>query len=169
MSTIAHIWNIIVNSNTFNFIIFVAILVWIFQKINIKKIIASLQESIIEKINQAKEIKEKALNDLKNTEKSVENLASEIKEFKDNAEQNAEKIAGKILEDAEKQVVSIENNAKKVIEAEENKLVSILTKDTAKASISSAEKKIISELKNDLGLHQKYIDDSIDELERLSF
>lgn len=169
LSTISKIWNIIVESNTFNFIVFALIFVWILKKINIKEIINSLQQKIIKIIDEAKKEHEDAQNELLNAEKAVENLGVELKNIVDDAHKSAEVIGEKILNEAKKQIASIESNAKKVIEAEEKLLISKLTKSTSQASIETAKLHIKNVLEQTPTLHEKYINESIDELDRLNF
>jgi len=169
LATISHIWNIIVTSNTFNFIVFVLILAWIFKKINIGEIISSLQVKIIKIIEDAKKEKEEALLKLSNAKKAVENLGEEMKVIVDDAQKSAEVISNKILSEAQKQLESIESNAIKVIDAEEKMLISKLTKSTSKASVEIAKARIEKTLEETPTLHEKYINESIDELDRLIF
>lgn len=169
LSTISSIWNTIVTSNTFNFIIFVLILAWVFKKIDINKIITSLQKKIIKIIEDAKKEKEEALDSLSKAEKAVENLSEELKTIVNDAQKSAEVISSKILSEAQKQIESIEANATKVIEAEEKLLISKLTKNTSKASVDMAKSHIVKTLEDTPTLHEKYINESIDELDRLNF
>lgn len=168
-SSIANIWNIIVYSNTFNFIIFVLILVFVAKKVNVGAAISALQAKIIKLIDDAKKEHEEATNKLKNAEKEVENLPNELKGIVDDAHKSADVISDKILAEAKKQVESIEQNAKKVIDAEEKLLIAKLAKSTSQASVEAAKKHIQNVLVETPTLHEKYINESIDELDRLNF
>lgn len=168
-SKIPEIWNLIVQSNTFNFIIFVLILAWVFKKINVHEIIASLQAKIIKLIDEVKKERDEAHAKLKTAEKAVENLGEELETIVNEAEKSAEVISEKIITEAKKQIESIEQNALKVISAEEKMLISNLTKNTSAASVEAAEKHISTVLEQTPTLHEKYINESIDELDRLSF
>jgi len=169
LETISHIWNTIVHSNTFNFVIFVLILAWVFKKINIVAIISSLQEKIVKILEEAKIKKEEAKNRLAQTEKAVKNLPEELKSLIIDATKSAEGIEKKLLEDAQKQVESIKTNAQKVIEAEEKMLTSKLTQKASKASVEIARSNINKSLELNPALHEKYINESIDSLDRLNF
>ncbi len=169
LQTISHIWHRIVMSNTFNFVIFVLILAWISKKIKIGDLIVSLQQKIIKIIEEAKKEKEEALARLSQAEKAVVNLGDELKIIVDDAQRSAEVIGEKLIDEAKKQIESIERNATRVIEAEEKLLVSTLSKNTSKASIEAAKSHIKQTLEQAPSLHEKYIDESIDELDRLNF
>lgn len=168
-STLLHIWNLLVESNTFNFVIFVICFALIFKKINVAGIIASLQEKIVKVLNEVEKDKNEALEKLTAAEKEIENLSSELDTILNEAKNSAEVIGKKILSEAEKQVQNIEQNAKKVIEAEEKMLVSSLTKETSKASVAAAKNHIQNVLVQTPTLHEKYIDECIEELDKVNF
>ena len=169
IATILKIWNIIVESNTLNFIIFVLLLGLIMKKVNIAGAISSLQQKIVKIIDDAKQEKSDALNALNQAEKAVENLGTELKEIVDDAQKSANVLGEKILNEAKKQVEDIENNAKKVIEAEEKLLISKLAKQTSQQSVEAAKSHITNVLSETPTLHEQYINESIDELDRLNF
>lgn len=169
MAQISHIWNIIVESNLFNFVLFVLIFAWIFKKIDVKGIINNLQQKIIKLINEVKKNKEDAYSELVQAEKAIENLDEELKAIVDDARKSANVLSEKILAEAKKQIEDIEANAQKVIEAEEKMLVARLTKSTSQASVKAATEHIKSVLTQTPTLQEKYINESIDELDRLNF
>ena len=169
ISTISRIWSTIVESNTFNFIIFVLIIAFILKKINIGAAISSLQQKIIKLIEDVKKERDNAHRELLQAEKAVENLGEELKEIVDDAQKSAKVLGEKILNEAQKQVEDIEQNAKKVIEAEEKLLISKLTKSTSQLAVETAKSHITDVLEQTPTLQEKYINESIDELDRLNF
>lgn len=166
---IQHIWNIIVESNALNFIFFAAVFIWIFKKINLKAIINSLHAKIIEAIEAAKNSREEAYANLTKTEKSVKNLPQELETMIKDAQITAHTIGEKILDDAKKHVESIGANTKKIIDAEEKMIVSKLTRKASAASVEAAKNRITDSLVSSPELHEKYINESIEELDRLNF
>lgn len=169
LSTISKIWTAIVMSNTFNFVIFVLILAWVAKKINVGAIISALQQKIIKLLDETKKNHEEAKNELLNAEKSVANLDTELKVIVEDAQNSADVISKKILSEAEKQLANIDANVQKVINAEEKLIISSLTKNTSKASIDNAKAHIQNALTQAPNLHEKYINESINELDRLNF
>lgn len=169
LTILSHIWNRIVESNTFNFIIFIVLFALIFKKINIKGLINSLHSKIIKVLDDADKEREEALGKLTNAEKAVENLAEDLKGIVSDAQKSAETISNKILEEAEKQIKTIESNATKIIEAEEKQLIAELTKSTSIASVETAKNNIQNVLTQTPTLHEKFINESIEELDRLNF
>ena len=169
MSDINHIWNTIIYSNTFNFVVFVAILIYVAKKINIGAAITALQEKIIKIIEDAKKEKNESITLLSNAQKEVENLPSVLDSMIKDAQKSAEVISEKLLSQAKIQLENIEANAQKVIEAEEKMLADKLRKNTSLSSVNSAKKHIENVLAQTPSLHEKYINDSIDEIDRLIF
>lgn len=169
LETIMKIWRLVVESNTFNFIIFAAIIAWILKKINISLIITSFQQKIIKILDEVRKEGETAKNKLTHAEKSVEKLADELNAIVEDAKKSAEIISKKILAETQKQLEDIEFNAQKIIAAEKKFLISKLTKNTSKASVEAAKIHIRDVLTQTPDLHEKYINESIEELERLNF
>lgn len=97
MNTVIHIWDILVKSNTFNFIVMLFILGWIVKKFAIKDSLEGLKNSVINSIEKAKEEKENAKLELQKAEKSVENLEEEVSSRIKSAKQHAENVAENIL------------------------------------------------------------------------
>lgn len=145
------------------------IIILVAKKINISAMIENLKISIETRIKNAEHAKSKAFVELQDVEKSVENLGDEIKKMLGDAENNAEIIGKKILEDAEKQIAGIELNSKKIIDAEEKSLTSKLTKKASLTSVELAKSQIKNTLANNPSLHARYINESIDSLDRLNF
>lgn len=162
------IWKTFIQSNTFNFVVFALIFAWIFKKIDIKKAIAGLQNAVVEIIEAAKKEKQTALKELKSAKSAVKNLPKEVEKILSDADKNADILSKKVLADAKKQAENIELNAQKLITAEEKAAVSSITQKAAKASVDKALADITAALEKNPELHNKFIEDSIDELDRLT-
>jgi len=169
ITKISHIWQIIVSSNTLNFVIFIMCFVWLFKKIDMKGMISSLHEKIVTTIELAKIKKEEASKRLNEVEQKVKSLPEELESIIVDAKKGAEIIEKKLLEDVLKQAEGIKTNAQRVIEAEEKMLASKLTYKASKASVKIATNHIHKTLESNPALHEKYINESIDSLDRLNF
>ena len=169
LNTIGHIWNVFVTSNLFNFVVFLAIFAWIFKKFDLKGMLTGLQQKISNLIELAKKERAEATQELEKAQSAVANLDTELKIIVNDAQKSAEVISEKLLKEAEKQIESIESNAVKVIAAEEKLIVSNLSKSATKASVAVAKAHIEKVLAETPTLQEKYINESIDELDRLSF
>lgn len=167
MNTILDIWNLIVHSNTFNFIVMLLILGWLVSKFKIAESLDVLKNNIIDSIEKAKQEKIDAQKVLSSAQDEVKNLDSEIKLRLSQAEEHAKSVAQRIIDDTENKVKQIEANIERVVEAEEKTISSRLTGKTAKASIELAKNHITNLLKQHPELHDKYINDSINEIDRI--
>ena len=74
MNTIGQIWNIIVTSNFFNFVVMVLILAWIVTKFDLINVLENIKINIQNTIKKAEEEKAAAEKELINAKKSVEKL-----------------------------------------------------------------------------------------------
>ena len=158
-------WNVIVQSNTFNFLIFIGLFALLFKKINFGAMMDSLQAKVMVLIEDAKRAKDDSINELKKTQEVSSKVPMEVKNILDNAEVTADRLGKRILEDAEKQVNSIYKNTNGVVESEGQKIISTHSKKTALASLELAKAHIVKTLQVKPQYHAKFIEDSINELD----
>lgn len=163
----AEFWNLIVQSNTFNFAILVIIIAVVFAKIDLPGIIEKIKNDVARAIENAKQEKENAEKDLKTAQKTAANTDNEVAEQLKTAENNAQNLSQGIMKNTELQIENIKSNILKVINAEEKSLSAKLTQDTVNNSIELAKQNIINKLNENPGLHNKFIDDSINEIDRV--
>ena len=167
MNELANFWNIIVKSNTFNFAVLLLIFAILFKKLNVSSLVEKIKQDIINTINNAKAERENAKNKLYDAQKSIEHIEEEIKQRLDEASLRGEGIAKQIAANADEQVKLIEKNISRVINAEEKTLSAKITEKTLKASIELAKQHIKNTLVNNPELHNKFIDESIDNIDRV--
>ena len=167
MNELANFWNIIVKSNTFNFAVLLLIFAILFKKLNVSALVEKIKQDIINTINNAKAERENAKNKLYDAQKSIEHIEEEIKQRLDEASLRGEGIAKQIAANADEQVKLIEKNIARVINAEEKTLSAKITEKTLKASIELAKQHIKNTLVNNPELHNKFIDESIDNIDRV--
>jgi len=161
-----NIWNEIVQSNTFNFIVLVLILYLIIKFCKINLLIENAQNKVKELINNSTEAKEKSIVELKNVQETTSNIQNEINEIEQNGDKNITLVENKINEESNKQVETIKQNTEKLISAKERDIVSNLSKKTILASIELAKKHVINLLETHPEYHQNFINDSVQELDR---
>ena len=167
MKEILDIWNFIVHSNTFNFIVMVFLLAWIVKKVNVKNALEVMKNNIIDSIEKSKQEKESANKILGEAKDAVKNLDNEIKDRINQAENHAKTLAERILTETGEKVKQIEANVERVVEAEEKTISSQLTTKTVKASVELAKKHITNLLASNPQLHDKFINESIEEIDRI--
>lgn len=164
MNEIINFWNIIVESNTFNFVVLLIIFAVLFKKLNIANTVEKIKQDIVKAIDDAKFEREQAKNKLLNAQKSVEQLDDEIKNRLKDAKSRAESLSSQIMENAENQVYMIRKNLDRIISAEEKTLSSQMSDKALKSAIELAKQQIIRTLENKPELHNKFIDESIGEI-----
>ncbi|MBR2526488.1 ATP synthase F0 subunit B [bacterium] len=163
------IFNIIVQTNTFNFIIFVILFAIIIKFAKVGNLISSMQLKVKQYVDDSEKAKINSETELKKAEEKVNNVGEEIKEIMDNADLNAVRIERKILADANIQSESILFNADKLNDANGKRIISDLSQEAALTSVELAKKHIIKVLDKKPQYHAKFIEDCIKELDGFTF
>lgn len=161
-------WNLIVQSNTFNFLIFIGLFALLFKKISFGAMMDKLQAKVMSLIEDAKKAKDDSIVELKRTQEISSKVPTEVRNILDNAEVTADRLGKRILEEAEKQVNSIYKTTDSVVESEGQRIISNLSQKTALASLELAKNHIVKTLKAKPQYHVKFIEDSINELDRFN-
>lgn len=167
MNELANFWNLILESNTFNFAVLLVILVAVMQKLKVADAVEKLKNDIVYAIETSKLARENAHKNYTNAKSKIEHIEEEISDKLSLALKQAENVAGSIVETTERKIKQIEENVRKVIEAEEKTLITSMTDKTAQASVELARNYVISRLNQEPELHNKYIEESIEELDRV--
>lgn len=152
----------IAKTNLFNFAIFLAIIVGLCIKLNVKQKMKKAQDDVCTTINASSDAKAESETKLSEIEKSIENIGEEINSIINKSEENAKLVGEKILEDAKNAVSVIEDNAQKVILNNQELLKNELVKRASLASIEVAREQIKKELECNSELHNKLIDESVE-------
>ena len=119
-------WNLILESNTFNFIFLVIILAVLMRKLNVAALLDGLREKIVNRIEFSKSERERATGVLQDAQKAVLHLDEEIDELKKNTARNIENAVEQTLKNTSLQVENILKNVENVIENEEKQVSSRL-------------------------------------------
>ena len=157
MESISEIINYIGRTNLFNFVIFLAIIIFVCKKINVTGKLEAAKKDVVNNIE-----KSDSESTLKAIEESVAHIEEEIDEIIKKAEENARMVGGKILEDAEKSVENIKYNSKKTADARAGLIRNDIMRRASAASVDVAKNHIINELRNNPELHNKLIDESVE-------
>ncbi len=165
----ADFWNLIVQSNTFNFIIMLVIFVMLWQKLDITSKVEGMKLEIAEFIEKSKREKELATKHLQDAEKSVENLDNEIKEKLDKSKLMAQNVFHEIQDMANKSIEKIEANVDKIINNETRKVNTKLSHSTADSAINLATTKLQEMFAQNPELHNKQINEAIETLDRITW
>ena len=163
----AEFWSLIVKSNTFNFIIMLIIFAIIWQKLNISEKLETIRLEIANFIENSKHEKENAENQLETTKKDVENIKDEIIKTLESAKISAQNVYEEINKMTHNTVEKIEANVDKIIDNETRKINSKLTINTAQSAINLAKTKLKKMFEENPNLHEQYIEQSIEAIDRI--
>ncbi len=160
-------WNIIVQSNTFNFAILLIMIAIVLVKLDIISIIEKIRQSVISKIENANFAKEDAQKQLNSAKDTVKDLEVEISEQLQNAKKNADTFVEQISKNTQQQIEKLEEDIRKTVFAEEKRLSSKLAKDVVTESVLQAENKLSDIISQDKALQERLIEESLQELDKV--
>ena len=154
-------------TNLFNFIIFAGIIVYLFIKLDVIGGLNKGANGVAEKIKESKTAKEESETKLQTIEDKVSHLEDEVNEIIKQSEENAKIVGEQIITDTDKSVENIKSNAIKLVENKTAILKNDIMRRASLASVEVAKDHIINELNNNYDLHNKLIDESIEEINRV--
>lgn len=167
MDNIISLFEYLAKSNTINFLIMAYILYWIVKKIDIKSMFEKSVNSIQNSINQSETEKENSKNLLQDAKNTMDKLPKQIEEIEKFNEQKTETFKKQLEESSDAAIKNISKNIEKVFAIEEKKISNEITSETVSDSIEQSKQNIIEMLKNKPELHYKFIEKSLDELDRV--
>ena len=156
--------NFIARTNLFNFIVFATIICLLAMKLDAKGKIENARANVIETIDNSETEKNNSVSELDAMQESISRINDEILEILNKSEENAQIVGNKILDDAKNTAITYQNNAQKAIENKQAMLKNDLLKRASSASIELAKMQIINELNQNPDLHNKLIDESIEQV-----
>lgn len=157
-----------VKSNTLNFIIVLAFLVWIISKINIGKKLEAKRNEIKTFVDESENEKKYSQNKLQEINDKIEKLPEEIKEIEFSTQNSIENMELKSQNIVEEKINDITNNTKRIMDLETKKFKSKLSAILSETGINLARDNAIKQLENNRDMHDKYIYDAIEEIDGIS-
>ena len=161
------IWTLILKSNLFNFAIMLAILFFVIKKLDLCQKLDDAILKVKEKIEESELANKNSIEELKQASEKTENLQQEIEEIEQKGIENISNLENKIALETKEEIDAIKKNAQKAIIAHEKEISSNLSKKTILASLEVAKKHVINLLNQNPEYHRKFIEESIEELNRL--
>ena len=98
----------------------------------------------------------------------MENLPEEIASLEKTSRNKIQAFEDKIKRNTEQTISDINKSIKRVMDIEEKKVSNIITQKTSKDSIELAKNKIIDILNKNPDLHNQFIQQSLDELDKVN-
>lgn len=157
-------WENIIESNTINFLFLASVL----GLLCIPKIIKGIKNAVqktTETVNHSIANREQALHNLDNVKADYAKTPQETEEIKNIAKSTLDSLQKQALENLQQAKQIILDNEAKSIKNEFAKITSELTKTTAENSIKSALKNIENKLEADESLHDRLIEEAINNLD----
>ena len=160
-------WKLIVESNTFNFVVLMALAILLIKKLKFNEKIDEAIAKIKETIDRSEAVRQESIEELNANIEKTKNVHLEIEEIEKRGQENLKNIEEKLNKNSENQVISIKQNADKIITSKEKEIVQNLSKKTVLASLEIAKNHVVNLLEKNPEYHQKFIEESIEELNRL--
>ena len=168
MESFSSIMHYILHSNVINFVIMLIILGAIINKLNLSKNFETSIKNVELEIKKSEDEKEKAKTNLKDAQKILDNLPQDIETIEKSSAEKTQAFKSSIEEHTHSSLLNIEKNIRKSLAIEEKKISNIITEKTSKASIELAKTHIQNLLNSNPDLHNKYILESLDELDKVN-
>ena len=145
----------------------VALLAIVVKKLNLGASLDKSIEAVKNTISKSDAEKAQAQKNLDGAKALVEKLPHDIKNIEETAKDKVEVFKDKIEENTQKSIFNIEMNIDRVVSIEEKKISNLLTAKTSLASVELAKQHIEKLLDQNPELHNKFIQNSIDELDKV--
>ena len=109
-----------------------------------------------------------AEKELNAVSEKLKNLPNETSEINISAKNNIENVTQRIEEEIQDKMHDIDNNAKRILNLEIKQFKSKLTGILTEKSIELAKENAMEQLKTNPQLHKNYIDEAINEIDRIN-
>lgn len=162
------ILQLLIQSNTLNFLIVLCLIIFLVVKLNIKDKIENLRNEIKNYVDASTNEKEQSDKNLEIIKKKVDKLPLVIEKIQKSTENSVKNLGEKIKNEIEEQKKDIENNAERIFNLETKKFKEKLTALLSEKSVEIARENALTQLSQNNDLHNKYIDNAIEELDRIT-
>lgn len=166
MDKIIDIIKYLIDTNIVNFALMVWFFWWVFDKIDIKKLMNNVVQAVKDKIQKSESEKESSNICMNKALETLNKLPDEIKEIEKFNNDKTELFKKQLEISTQKTIDKIENNIEKSIKIEEKNISKEVMNETIEKSIEQARNNIIEMLKSNPDLHNKFIQDGLDKLDK---
>ena len=150
-----------------NYAIIIAIIVFGVHKTKLYEKFEILKNNIKSYVENSEEDKNSSIEALKNANEQINNLPSEIQDIENSANKSIKGFKKKTEHEIEVRKNDLKTNANRILSLEEKDFKQRLTKLLAQTSIKLARENAIEQLNADKNLHNEYINQAIEELDRI--
>ncbi len=160
-------FDILLKSNTINFLIVLGMAIYFIYKFDIMSKIEQVRREIKDYIETAKQEEKAKSNIYYKISDEYNNLPVTIEKIKSDTRGNVENLKRKIEKEIEEQKNDIKINAHRLLNLETKKFQSKLISAITEKSVDIARENAENQLKDNKELHNIYIDEAINELDRV--
>ncbi len=161
-------WNLILESNLINFIVVFVIMAYIIKKINVGDKIENVRKTIKSYVDESSNEKAAAEKELSQIQAKIEHLQDDIKDIEATAQNNIKGFENKIQEEIYEKKKDIDKNAERILNLETKNFKDKLSSVLSEASINLVRKNAIEQLKNNRELHNKYINEALEGIDKIN-
>ena len=161
-------WNLILESNLINFIVVFVIMAYIIKKINVGDKIENVRKTIKSYVDESSNEKAAAEKELSQIQAKIEHLQDDIKDIEATDQNNIKGFENKIQEEIYEKKKDIDKNAERILNLETKNFKDKLSSVLSEASINLARKNAIEQLKNNRELHNKYINEALEGIDKIN-
>ncbi len=155
----------ILQTNLINFIIVLSSLVLIYKKAKLGSLIEKMAQDIKNKVEKSSLDTKSALEEYKQTKKSMVRLAQEQEEILQNAKENAQKQKENIEEASKIQLSEIQNSLEKITASQKDAFKTKAVQEIYDICVNLAKSQTLKMLDNET--QKRLVDISIDELDKI--
>ncbi len=163
-----NIIQILIQSNTVNFLIVLFIVLFLIKKLNVGQKVENLRDEITNYVEVSEKEKTQSEHELSKINDKIAKLPALIERLKRSTERNVKNIEENVYADIEERKQDISKNAQRLFNLETKKFKTGLSNLLSEKSVEIARENAINQLKENPDLHNKYIDTAIEELDGLT-
>lgn len=155
----------ILHSNVINFCIVVAFMTWVIKKFQVMNEFDRRKKVIVTQLQNAEEQSEVAVKTLSQAEDDYKNVDAVADGILKEADITAKALSEKIHDETKNEVSQIEENKDRVALAEKNAAINEIQQEVGKLAYIVAQQHIKGAI--DENMHRKFINDFIDDLDKI--
>ena len=167
MQEVLSFFSLLLKSNAVNFIIMIVLLAWLIKKANLATALDKSIEKIKESIKTSEDVKTEAQKLFDSEKKLIDRLPNDLKDLERNAKDKVKVFEKTIIGNTQKSIKNIESSVDRAIEVEEDKISNLMKDATALSSIEVAKDYLQNLLNSNPELHNQFIQNSLEELDKV--
>lgn len=157
--------NLIIKTNTLNFLIVLAVIIFLILKLNLGQKLDNLKSEITNYVNVSEDEKKQAEMALSEINAKIKHLPDEISKIDKSAKNSVLSLEKKMERTLKEQVQDIDNNSNRIMKLETKKFKQNLAFKLSEVSVNLVKDNAVKQLNNNRELHDKYIYEAIAQID----